>query len=117
MAYVTSSADGDKKSIMIILTLEEAKAFKSRPAVRTFVAEMLPREEEVVLGKTVSIRSGHALLIDLHKVSEEQHQRIYVPAMERVGGIKRVEEAEASTRRESDEAYGRQCRERSQAIA
>ena len=117
MAYVASSADGDKKSIMIILTLGEAKIFKSRFAVQTFVSEMLPWEGEVVLGKTVSIRSGHALFIDLHKVTEEQYQRVYVPAMERVGGIKRVEEAEASTRREGDEAYGRQCRERSQAIA
>ena len=61
---------------MIILALGEAKIFKSRPAVRTFVAEMLPREEEVVLGKTASIRSGHALLIDLHKVTEEQYQRV-----------------------------------------
>ena len=117
MAYVASSADGDKKGIMIILTLEEAKTFKNRSAVRTFVSEMLPWEGEVVLGKTVSIRSGHALVIDFQKLTKEEYKRVYVPIVERVGSIKRVEEVEASTRRQGDQAYGQQCRERSQAIA
>ena len=63
------------------------------------------------------IRSGHALFIDLDKATEEEHQRVYVSAMERVGSMKRVQEIEVSTCQESDEAYGEQCRERSQAIA
>ena len=67
MAY----AGGEQKSIMSILTLKEAQIVKNRSAVRSFVSEILSCTGEVVVGKTVSISSGHALMIDLRKVTGE----------------------------------------------
>ena len=84
---------GEQKSIMSIFTLKEAQIFKSRSAVRSFVFSLI-------------VISG-----------QQEYLRLYVPAMERVCSMKRVQEAEASPRREGDEAYGRHCRERPQAIA